>query len=231
MNELLDAIRTTRAVRRFSDEPITDDELWAILDAAQSAPSGGNVQPWQFLVLTDPEAKAAAAAVYRQAYDRYERTLLASLPPFRSPDDEASFHRSVRASRYLAEHLTDAAAIVCVLVPAGLDLTLHDDDGPLDIGHVCASVYPAVQNLLMAARALGIGGTLTTVARVLHVELRAAVGIPDRYELAALVPLGRPRNPTAAFTPPRRRPVEAVTHWNRWGTKREPGAAADDSRE
>lgn len=223
MNEdLLDAVRTTRAVRRFTDEPVTDDELWAILDAAQSAPSGGNVQPWMFLVLTEAGAKAAAADVYRRAYERYERTLLASLPPFRSPDDEASFHRSVRASRHLAEHLAEAPAIVCVLLPAGLDLTLHDDEGPLDIGHVCASVYPVVQNLLVAARAFGIGGTLTTVARVLHDELRAAVGIPDRLELAALVPLGRP---AGSFTVPRRRPVAAVTHWNRFGERREPGAA------
>jgi nitroreductase len=74
-----------------------------------------------------------------------------------------------------------------------------------------------VQNLLVAARSLGIGGTLTTVARVLHDDLRAAAGIPEHQELAALVPLGRP---AGAFGVPRRRPVDAVTHWNRWGDKR-----------
>lgn len=216
-NETLQHIRTARAVRRFSDEPVTDDELWAILDAAQRAPSGGNIQPWHFLVLTDTAAKQAVAGVYLRAYDRYERALLASLPPFRSADDEASFHRSVRASRHLAEHLADAAVIVCVLRPAGLDLTLHDDEGPLDIGHLCASVYPAVQNLLVAARSLGIGGTLTTVARVLPDDLRAATGMPDHLELAALVPLGRP---SGSFGEPRRRPVETVTHWNGWGERR-----------
>jgi nitroreductase len=216
-NDTIDAIRTARAVRRFADEPVTDHEIWAILEAAQSAPSGGNIQPWQFLVLTEPAPKAAVAAVYERAYDRYERALLASLPPFRSPEDEASFHRSVRASRYLAEHLAGAPAIVCVLRPAGLDLTLHDDDGPLDIGHLCASVYPAVQNLIVAARSLGIGATLTTVARVLPDDLRAATGIPESLELAALVPLGRP---SGEFGVPRRRPVEKVTHWNRWGERR-----------
>ena len=216
--DLLEMVRTTRAIRRFTDEPVTDDELWAILDAAQSAPSGGNVQPWQFLVLTEPAVKTQVADVYGRAYDRYERTLLASLPPFRSEADEASFLRSMRASRHLAEHMATAPAIVCVLMPAGLDLTLHDDEGPLDIGHPCASVYPAVQNLLIAARSFGIGGTLTTVARVLHDDLRAAAGIPDRYDLAALVPLGRPKG---SFSAPRRRPVATVTHWNRWGEKRE----------
>ncbi|MBA2283775.1 MAG: nitroreductase family protein [Actinomycetota bacterium] len=216
-DDMLHLLRTTRAIRRFTDEPLTDDELWAVLDAAQHGPSGGNIQPWQFLVLTDGDAKAAVAAVYRRAYDRYETALLAGLPPFRTPEAEASFHRSVRASRHLAEHLQEAPAIVCVLVPDGLDLTMHDDEGPLDIGHPCASVYPAVQNLLVAARALGIGGTLTTVARVEHDDLRSAAGIPDRYGLAALVPLGRPRG---EFSQPVRRPVDAVTHWNAWGEKR-----------
>jgi nitroreductase len=215
---VLDLIRTARAIRRFTLEPVTDEELWQILDAAQHAPSGGNIQPWQFLVLTEAGPKAAVAGVYRRAYDRYEAALLASLPPFRSEGDEAAFMRSVRASRHLAEHLHEAPAIVCVLSPAGLDLTLHDEAGPLDIGHPCASVYPAVQNLLLAARSLGIGGTLTTVARVLHDDLRAAAGIPDRMELAAMVPLGRPRG---SFSVPRRRPAGAVTHWNRWGEKRE----------
>jgi nitroreductase len=214
---VLDLIRTARAIRRFTDEPVTDDELWQILDAAQHAPSGGNIQPWQFLVLTEPGAKAAVAEVYLRAYDRYEASLLASLPAFRSEADEASFRRSVAASRALAEHLHEAPAMVAVLMPVGLDLTMHDDAGPLDIGHPCASVYPAVQNLLLAARSLGIGGTLTTVARILPDEFRAAAGIPDRYELAALVPLGRPRG---SFSEPKRRPVEGVTHWNRWGEKR-----------
>jgi nitroreductase len=223
---VLHAVRTTRAVRRFSDAPVTEDELWTILDAAQRAPSGGNIQPWQFLVVTDPDVKGAIAAVYLRAYDRYEAALLASLPPFRSTDDEASFMRSVRGSRHLAEHLAEAPALVAVLMPSGLDLTLHDDDGPLDIGHPCASVYPAVQNLLIAARALGIGGTLTTVARVLHDDLRGVLGLSERHDLAALVPLGRP---AGRFTVPRRRPVESVTHWDRYGQRRaRPGAGEDD---
>ena len=214
--DLQEAILTTRAIRRFTDEPVTDDEILTCLRAAVQAPSGGNIQPWQFLVVTDAAAKGEIADVYRRAYDRYERALLASLPPFRSADDEDSFLRSVRSSRYLAEHLAEAPALVLFLMP-DISMTLRDDEGPLDVGSPHASVYPAVQNFMLAARGLGIGTTLTTVFRIYHDELRARCDIPDRYQVEALVPVGRPRG---RFGVARRRPAEAVSHWNRFGERR-----------
>jgi nitroreductase len=214
--DVQEAILTTRAIRRFTDEPVTDDELLTCLRAAVQAPSGGNIQPWQFLVVTDPGTKAELHAVYRRAYDRYERALLAALPPFRSSDDEASFMRTARSSRHLAEHLADAPALVLFLMP-DISLTLHDDGGPLDIGPPHASVYPAVQNFMLAARGLGLGTTMTTVFRIHQDEVRAACAVPDRYQVVALVPVGRPRG---RFGVARRRPAEAVTHWNHFGNRR-----------
>lgn len=213
--DLFEAMMTNRAIRRFTDEPVTDDEVLQCLRAANQAPSGGNIQPWQFVVVDDPEVKAAAADVYRRAYDRYEPALLASLPPFRSEADETTFMKGVKASRHLAEHLTDAPVLVVVLMPS-ISMTLHDDDGPLDVGTPYASVYPAVQNLLLAARSLGIGTTLTTVYRIYQDDLRAVLGIPERYELVALVPMGRPKG---SFGVAARRPVEKLTHKNRYGNK------------
>src|SRR5437762_148140 len=128
--DLHEAILTTRAMRRFTDEPVSDEDIVTCLRAAVQAPSGGNIQPWQFLVVTDPEVKRALAVVYRRAYDRYEPALLASLPPFRSPDDEESFMRSVRSSRALAEHLAEAPVLVLFLMP-DITMTLHDEEGPL----------------------------------------------------------------------------------------------------
>ena len=94
----------------------------------------------------------------------------------------------------------------------------HDEGGPLDIGGLDASVYPAVQNLCIAARAQGLGSALTTVIRVRHREALEALGVPpDRYELAALVPIG---GPTGRFGRARRKPVAAVTHHDRWGNRR-----------
>ncbi len=221
----IDAIRTTRAVRRYTDAPITEQEIRTCLDAAVQAPSGGNLQPWQFVVVRDAETKRRLADLYRRAYERYERALLASLPPFRSDTERERFGRMIRSSRHLAEHLAEAPALVLVLARR-VDLTLRDEQGPLDVGHVCASVYPAVQNLMVAARALGIGTVLTTVIRVHHDEARAVCAIPEPWEIAALVPLGRPRG---RFGVAPRKPAEAVTHWDRYGS-RAPGPAGAEAR-
>ncbi|HWW55049.1 MAG TPA: nitroreductase family protein, partial [Acidimicrobiales bacterium] len=180
--ELQQALLTTRAMRRYTEAPVTDAEVETCIRAAVQGPSGGNIQPWQFVVVRDPATRAVIGESYRQSYDRYERALLASLPPFRSPDDEASFHRGLTASRHLAEHLAEAPVLVLVAMPS-IDLTLHDDDGPLDIGTLHASVFPAVQNLMLAARGMGIGSALTTVFRIRQAEVRAACAIPDRYEV------------------------------------------------
>jgi nitroreductase len=214
--DLHEAILTTRAIRRFTDEPVTDDEILTCLRAAVQAPSGGNIQPWQFLVVNDVDTRRAIADLYRRAYDRYERAVLAGLPPFRSADDEDSFMRTVRASRHLAEHLAEVPALVLFLMP-DISMSLTDDDGPLDVGTPYASVYPAVQNFMLAARGLGLGTTLTTVYRIHHDELRNLCGISDRHQVVALVPVGRPRG---RFGVARRRPTEAVTHWNRFGERR-----------
>lgn len=214
--DLYDGIMTTRAMRRYTTEPVTDDEVLHCLRAAQQAPSGGNIQPWQFVVLTDAEVKATVGDLYRRAYYRYEAAMLPTVPPFRTPEDEATWNRGIAASRHLADHLAEAPVLVLVLMP-GISMTLTDEDGDLDVGTPYASVYPAVQNLMLAARSLGIGSALTTVYRIHHDELRDVVGIPDRYEVVALVPLGRP---VGRFAVARRRPVESVTHWNRFGEKR-----------
>jgi nitroreductase len=217
--DVFETIDTTRAVRRFSNAPVTDAEIMTCIRAATQGPSGGNIQPWHFVVVTAPDTKRALGDVYRRAYARYEPALLGSMPPFRSPDHQASFERMMRASRHLAEHLGEAPVLVLFLMP-NISMTLQDDGGPLDIGTPFASVYPAVQNFMQAARGLGIGTTLTTVYRIYQDEVRGICAIPERYEVVALIPMGRPLKP---FRIGRRRPAEQLTHWNRFGTKREPG--------
>ncbi|HYR95306.1 MAG TPA: nitroreductase family protein [Candidatus Binatus sp.] len=214
--DMFDAISTTRAIRRFTDEPLADADILTCIRAAAQAPSGGNIQPWQFLVVTESATKQAIGDVYRRAYDRYEPALVRARPPARSPEADASFERMRRASRHLAEHLGEAPAMVLVLMPS-ISMTLEDEQGPLDVGTPFASVYPAVQNLMLAARGLGIGTTLTTVYRIYQDEVRAICGVPERYEIVALVPMGRPRG---EFRVGRRRPAEQVTHWQRFGSKR-----------
>lgn len=214
--DLFEAIETTRAVRRFTDAPIGDDEILTCIRAATQAPSGGNIQPWQFVVVKDPQTKRAVGDVYRRAYDRYEPALLRAMPPFRSEDDRARFERMRRASRHLADTMGEAPALVLVLMP-NISMTLQDEQGSLDVGTPFASVYPAVQNFMLAARGLGIGTTLTTAYRIYQDDVRTICGIPERYEIVALIPMGRPQR---GFTVGRRRPAEQLTHWDRFGNKR-----------
>jgi nitroreductase len=214
--DALDAIMTTRAMRRYSSAPVSQADIETCLRAAQQAPSGGNVQPQQYVVVQDPELRTAVGELYRRAYDRYER----SLPePATFPDEDqaASWRRTRDASRHLADHLGEVPVIVVFLQPL-IPWSPSDDEGPMDIGRLDASVYPAVQNFCVAARSLGLGTALTTVVRIHSVELLELLGVPPgRFEVAALTPLG---HPTGSFGVASRKPAPAVTHWDRWGAKR-----------
>jgi len=214
--DLIDGIMTLRAIRRYTAEPVTDDEVLTCLRAARQAPSGGNIQPWQFLVVRDAATRAALGEIYRRAYDRYEPAMLAATPQFRDDAEAERHRRTVASARHLAEHFAEAPVAVLFLMP-NISMTLRDAEGPLDVGSPYASVYPAVQNFMLAARALGIGTTLTTVIRIYQDEVRQLLGIPDRYEIAALVPMGRPRG---RFGVAPRKPLGAVTHWDRFGNRR-----------
>jgi len=219
--DTIDAIMTTRAIRRYTAEPVTDEEIATCLRAAQQAPSGGNVQPQQYVVVTDPEPKVEVARWYRASFDRYERSL-PDVSAFRDEAAAESWRKTRAASRHLADHVQEAPAIVFFLQPI-IPWTPADDDGEMDIGRLDASVYPAVQNFCVAARALGIGTALTTVIRIHSAEVLDLLGVPanddgsPRFEIAACVPMGRP---AGSFGVAPRKPASAVTHWNSYGNRR-----------
>lgn len=216
--ELYEGIRTTRAMRRLTNEPpVTEEQIWHCLRAAIQAPSGGNVQPWHFVVVTDDDQRQAVAGLYQRATERYLDAMLAALPPFRSEDDERSFMRGVHLTRHLADHIAETPLVVFCL--AAYPNTLADEQGTLDIGGLEASVFPAVQNFMLAARDIGLGTTLTTVIRIYHDELKDLLGLEDRHEVVAVVPIG---HPVGRFGVAPRKPVEKVTSWNRYGNRRQP---------
>ncbi len=217
----IEAIMTTRAIRRFTDEPVTDDEIATCLRAAQQGPSGGNVQAQQYVVVTDPGTKAEVAHWYKVSFDRY-RESLPDPQGFRDDAARTSWTRTRDASQHLADHIQDAAAIVFFLQPI-IPWGAVDDEGAMDIGRLDASIYPAVQNFCVAARSLGIGTALTTVIRIHAAETLATLGVPanddgsPRFEIAACVPMGRP---VGNFGVAPRKPAAAVTHWNTFGNRR-----------
>ena len=215
--ELYEALMTTRAMRRLSDEPVGDATIQRILRAAVQAPSGGNIQPYQFLVATEQSVKDRLAAIYLKAHERYEPAIQKYVPPFKDDAAERRHRRNWGATDHLARNLAVAPALVLVLVPK-ISMAIEDDEGTMDVGPVYASVYPAVQNLILAARNEGLGTVLTTVFRIYEDEVREVCGIPDRYEVVALLPLGVPAGNWGVA---HRRSAESMTSWNQFGQKRE----------
>ena len=199
--DLFEAIHTQRAIRRFSADPVPPELVNRVLEAAVRAPSGGNQQPWAFVVITEPETKRHIAALYRQSWDEV----------YGPPERAATLSQQVHSSAsYLAEHMADAPVLVLACVR-------HDGSpGSMVRG---ASIYPAVQNLMLAARALGLGTALTTLHKRYEREVKEVLGIPDNVETAALIPLGYPVAPEH-FGGSRRVPAAEVTHQERWGEKR-----------
>jgi nitroreductase len=222
MNEtigLFEAIYTQRALRRLKPDPIPDELLWRVLEAGTKAPSGSNSQVWRFLVVHDPGRKRFIQQRYKKAWDQYAAANAAlaterSQPP--PPAELRSQLRMVRSAMHLAEHMHEAPVLLLVCMgPRPLP--------PPAAGQrrspaaLYASVFPAVQNILLAARGLGLGATLTTLHLLYEDEIKAEFGIPADTETVALIPLGYPEG---KYGPTGRRPVDEVTYWDRWGATR-----------
>lgn len=192
---LFDAIYTTRALRRLRPDPVPEDILFQLIDAAIRAPSGQNAQDWRFVVITDSILKERMQRWTEAAWAQYKSRF----------DDPAKLPRTQRLSLesvgYLATHLGEAPAIVAICGRRGR----HSTPG--------GSTFPAVQNLLLAARTLGLGASIFNLALGHQQELDSALGIPDDNQIYCLVPVGYPLD---KFGPVNRKPVKRVAFWNRW---------------
>lgn len=205
---IFEVIGSQRAMRRLKPDPVPEEYIKRIIWAATRAPSGGNRQPWRFLVVQDPEKRAAIARLYKLAWDAYSPGA-AAVSERLTDAEAASNDRVVRSSQYLADHMHEVPVliVVCSLAQAPVNAGIASG----------SSIYPAVQNLMLAARALGLGTALTTLHRQHEDEVRKVLGIPETVDTAALIPVGWPMG---RFGEGRRQPVEAVTYWDAWGAKR-----------
>lgn len=195
--DTLEAIMTTRAIRRFTTDPVSPEDIWTCLKAAQQAPSGGNRQISRYIVVTDPELRRALGEYYRKSYDSYVGGRV-------DTSTDPTWTRIKASARHLADNLAAVPVLVFFLMP-------EDQPGnAVDIGPLTASVYPGVQNFCLAARALGLGTTLTTVIRVHHAEVLELIGAPAGYEIAAMVPVGYP---AGSFGVAKRRDVKTLAKW------------------
>jgi nitroreductase len=210
--DLFDAMRTCRTVRRFRPDPVPDDVLRRVLTAATWAPSGGNRQPWRFVVVRDPTLKTRLRDLYLPLWQAFSDAYAARLRAL-SGRSRASADRMLRSADRLAHHLHEAPVIVVVCVRmADLAITDAGLDRPPVVGG--ASIYPAVQNLLLACRGVGLGAALTTLLCLKEPDVRTLLEIPEGWATCAHVPLGYPEG--AGHGPVVRRPVAQVTFGDRW---------------
>ena len=207
--DVLDALHSTPSRRFLSTEPIPDEILWAILDAAVRGPSGGNQQQWGWVVVTDPDVKRRIAPWYREGWQRAYGARREDI--LGGPDQrDGMSHRTFLAAEHLAQHLEEA--------PVWIFPVLRHAAGSTN-PRLGSSIYGAVQQLILAARAYGIGATLTTLYSGHEDDVRALLGLPDDALTMALLPLGYPAR--GRWSQPARVPLERVVHWDRWGATRE----------
>jgi nitroreductase len=212
--EFFEVVDTQRAMRRFRADPVPHSALRRVLEAATRAPSARGAEPWYFVVVRDPERRATIAEHYRRAWDA-GAAHTAATDADRDLAGRSHFARMMAAAGELAQDLATAP----VLIACCLD---RDQLGPIAPDGTIrspvaayASIFPAVQNLLLAARALGLGTTLTTLHVGFEAALKTLLAIPASVDVVTLVPLGYPRD---RFGPTRRKPVEEVAFLDGWGT-------------
>lgn len=190
-----EAIFTQRSIRRMRPDPIPVEDLRLVVEAAVKAPNGGNAQIGRLLVVTDRQKIAEFGALYRTSWWAKRR----DDHGWRGPEDVPEGDTSMAPAMRLADEMKDVPCVVFVLsMPPGSP----------------ESVIPAAQNLMLAARALGIGSVPTRLHPNDYDAFRAMFGVPDEVELHFAIPLGYPRG---NFGPTTRRPTAETTHWDRWG--------------
>jgi nitroreductase len=214
--ELIEALRTTGSVRNFAGRSVRDELLFAILDDARFAPSGGNRQAWRVIVVRDAARRHLLRDLYLDAWHDYVGHLLAGLIPFSplaSDSDRVAALCQRDAAIALSEPMGFAESIdeVPVMLVVCADLAaLAATDRDLGRYQIAggASIFPFVWNILLAARERGLGGVMTTIATLKEPEVRAVLAIPANYAVASIVALGYPEKQATRLT---RRQVEEFT--------------------
>jgi nitroreductase len=206
MPDLLEIVHTTRAMRRLRSDPVPDELIRKILEAGICAPSGGNTQKWRFLVIKDRKIKQQVQVWYKRAFDEVigPRYLKSTPPPGVTRE---AYTRQHSAVEYLTDHFHEAPVWIVACL---------DDGTAVPTRWAGASIYPAVQNMLLTARALGLGATLTTRHLLYEKETEAALGLPPGVHSYAILPIGYPMG---KFGPVGRAPLADVVYEDRWGNR------------
>lgn len=197
---LRDAMFSLRAMRRLKPDPVSEEDLRFLVEAATQAASGHNIQSWGFIVVRDAEQRRRIGEAYLELASTSVKTALEAEMP---EADRKIYQNAWR----LAERFVDIPALIvcCLRGPVPRDRAWQ--------ATWYGSIFPAVQNLMLAARSRGLGTVLTTLHLLDETPFRKILELPDDVYTVAIIPVGHPEG---AFGPPLREPAETVTHWDRW---------------
>jgi nitroreductase len=202
-NQTLDiftVMETCRAMRYLRSDPVSDEVIERLIWAATRAPSPGNSQGWDFVVVTDPQIRTTIGNALSSAMAPRIEAMLASNAPMADTT-------TLKGALHLAKTIGDAPLIIVVCGPV-----IYPPQQPNE-SFVWSALYPAAQNVILAARALGLGSVFTTYHHVIDALLRETLSIPDDIRIGALIPIGYPAR---SFTPVARRPGVDFIHRNEW---------------
>jgi nitroreductase len=202
---LREAMETQRAIRRLKTDPVPDDLVLRCIELALKAPTGGNAQHWEWIVVRDPVVKARLARLYRQSWAVYGR-----LGRWRAGQNDRA-RKTIDAVQWQVDHFEDVPVLVVICL-RGVSWPVPGIVRSSRYG----SVYPSVQNFLLACRAEGLGATLTTLPLWNRFAARRILGLPLRVEPVAVIPVGWSHG---RYGPTRRRPVEHSVHVDRYGNR------------
>lgn len=205
-----DLVGNVRAMRRLKSDPVPPELLERVLEAGVQAPSGMNMQPWKFVVLREPDGK-------RWFAERYKRAIQSRFGKFQPPaEDHSPLMRQLRALLYQTEHMHESPVLLLVCGQRDWPFRVPEAErvglAPPNYG----AIYPCVQNILLACRAVGLGAALTTMHQVFEQELAERLAIPEDYGVVVTIPIGYP---LGRFGPVSRRPASEVTYFEHWGQR------------
>jgi nitroreductase len=206
--DLLQTMHELRAMRRIKPDPVPESLIRDVVTYATYAPTPGNTQAWKFVVVTDAELRQKIAGYYAPGIDwLFTHVYSAGLPNLSSAESE----RVKAAFYWQRDHLGEIPVLIfpCIEGTEGLDFTQHF----IQCSFLGGAIFPAIQNLLLACRAKGLGATLTTLHLMHGAEVDALLRLPQGARSCAMIPIGWPMG---HFGPVRRRPIETVIAWNRW---------------
>ena len=204
--DLFEAIYTTRSMRRLKPDPVPPEIIVKVIEAATMGPSGSNRQPWIFLVVREPEMKEFVAVRYRAAWERYFTPSRARIVA-KDPAEPARPHPSLGAVPGRAHRRG-----------AGADLRMRQalQRSPRAGQPMQNAMFPAIQNLCLAARGYGLGTSITGLHMMFADEIDKKLGVPPEYANIALIPMGYPKG---RWGRPDRKPALSVTFWEKWGAR------------